>query len=844
MSNPNNVSDLPPLGGVKIETLTAISYSAKDKLAPKGTIWYGSTDGCVYISEKPSPTSPFGLISRVPTAVSNFQVYSIYHFENPKAAIIHWLGGSGQPGPVQIIYPGALKNTIIDEANRVVCYSSPKKSIFAIVTGLDVTVYEFVAQIPVVKQKFQSQYRIISMEICENSICYYANGVYNQYYFESEETVQLSQIAVETPFVYRVSPSSFLIGYKEFMVITGEKGSSGTMLQYDKENGFPNNALGYQDNFYIFFEKKFYRYPLVQEETTEPLLFDIPNVRFMTMVDDDLVVVTDERIKIIGSMPQAGEIADVILKNKSSQIDQMLSKLSRPICSQVVYDVFLVLWGRGHQHEALELISRHLLISNIDYIISLYPLLNNTNPVTEGLEKVLDAKDPKFIDDYLKFLSFVRTEYSRDNIAHEPKTLVMVNTALAQCYAAKSQCRQLDELIREGNLDMSLLQDFINKCQTTKVVNIIPAYAIYLANTGEPEKAFDIWHQLDDAMISHNKNNPMFITEASYAIQKFRDSDKLKGSLSWILKREKNPPELAINALLSPNHDTDTVQKWIRDNNLEKYKMQYCIYISTQKENKIRGNGIANETFLSLINILSEIDNDNFNTEKLLFTNAFKANGSKSKQEAKDEILNIAIEILRTHPESTNPNEAFKNLNDKVDKKVLYLLYQFTEKYDKAIDLFTSDGTFPIADIQKFCRDAPNPEKAFSIALNKIDQKDIVAKYAGFIQDNLSYMNVAEVLQMIPSNAPIKKVRSIISSAYNLLTMRSHNLDNRISITKSIIRDQTFEKSLLQTNYCTLQKNMKCEKCNQNLLDDQICVMVPGGSDGKVYHSRCKPTLK
>ena len=214
MSNPNNVSDFPPLSGISPKSITSIAYSSKSDYVSQGTIWYGTSDGTVYISEKPSPFAPLSIISKIPTAITNFLVYSIYHFEKPKVAIVHWLGGSGQPGPVQIVYPGCIRNTISKEANRVVCYSSPSTSIFAIVSGLEVTVYEFISQIPIEKLKFQATGRIIAIEICEESICYYANNVYNQFYFSNEETVQLSQIPVDTPFVYCLTPTSFIIGYK------------------------------------------------------------------------------------------------------------------------------------------------------------------------------------------------------------------------------------------------------------------------------------------------------------------------------------------------------------------------------------------------------------------------------------------------------------------------------------------------------------------------------------------------------------------------------------------------------------------------------------------------------
>ena len=348
--------------------------------------------------------------------------------------------------------------------------------------------------------------------------------------------------------------------------------------------------------------------------------------------------------------------------------------------------------------------------------------------------------------------------------------------------------------------------------------------------------------QLDDILAKDGKYNPLFLTEASYAVQMFKNSNIFTETLDWLMMRDQNKPELAINALLSVNHDSSAVKEWLESKNLQKYQMKYFVFIASQTENKARGSEVANDTFISLIKILAEIDDPNFNNERILFTEAFtKGDETNFKDIAKEEIINIALKIFNNHSNLINSNEALKYITEKIDKRILLAIYRANKMYNEAIDLFTKDGSFPTDEIQEFCRNSLESEKAFSSALNRIPKDELIAKYCTFIEDNLIYMDPIEVIKMIPIDSRIKKVEKIISMSYNILASRIHNLENQISITKSLIRDSQFEKSNLQTNYCTLQKNQKCKKCNQVILEDQICVMAPGGCDNDVYHTRCKP---
>lgn len=908
MTNPDNSFDIPT--PFPPETITSIAYYKPNlsKFVPNGNLWIGTRDGSLYIAEEVIGSRiSFIFRSTMRTARKNFLVKEIIPvYEDPPCTLVHWVGGNNQPGPVQVIYPGGIRVQIFEEANHLLyttrnktkVSSSDNRGLIAIVSGESVTFFEFIGDMVIEKSKIEqlTDGFIEAIELGENSLLYFAKGRYHKYDLNDGTDTKISTSTIGelknkiNPFIVKVTPKTFILGYKEFMMIIGLKTREGeAMIQYDKNNRIPNRILIFRDVMYQFFGNIFTRQPIIPPQAgADPQVFNFNDVSLSCMVNDNLVIVTPTSVLIIGTIPQPSDMANKIIECGEiyDEFEDLMKKLSNEQVSEIVSDIFDILWQNEKYEIAFDLISTHLILNNVNKYISLMPILiievpdeNAINVSTNAKNqqanfdadqtssqkgnqsklKPLEENDKRYLNKMLDFLIFTRSMYMK-NVFKFRDLIRDVNTALAQCYAAFTKTRELDELIAENHLYLKPLQFFIK--ERAKLLPLNPSYAILESNIGEVDDAINIWQKLDHALAKNNKYNPMFITEASFAIQKLKDSTNLISYLNWVLERDPNSPELAINAILSVNHDPSEINNWLSSKGLDNYKLRYSVYIVTQStvtnsNYKVavsagKASSLANETFIPLLKILADIDNSDFDLNRLQFTKSSKSGttGGIYKLNAKKEIFQYLMQILELHADSINETEAEDHITDNMDIKIKYTLYRVKRMYEKGLKLMLKNANdskdnfvFPTEKVEEFCRLAPEPDVAFSVLIKMIDPNDLIPKFKQFILDNLVYMNLVELVSNIPKNLKINEVQLILKKAYNILQSRVYSLDNQISIAKSIKVDTQYRKTQLQANFCYIKKEITCAKCGNKILEEQQFVMAPGGTNMLVYHPRCKPAL-
>jgi hypothetical protein len=708
-----------------------------------------------------------------------------------------------------------------------------------IATAVDkmIQVFKFSHNTPLRLFEHNTGTPVSALAASDDSIVYCADHSYYLLKFGDRSCVKLPPSPVSSTFAHEIAKNSFLLGYQDFMLLAGLGDEKGQMLKYDKSLGIPRRILPYEQVIYQFFDTQFTRVPVKQTEVSEPLIFNIPNVSAATMIGDNLLIVNPEAASLIGSMPRPAEIAQSIIDGRTTAFENLMSKLSRDIASETSFSVFVELWRSRAFETAINFISRHLVVGSIVSILSLFPIiqLQNEQPAQLALPPLTDVSAP-ILKTLAQFLRFTKSEYLKDSIGMAE--IPAINTALAQCLAGTGQCRELDRLIKDGNLDLRSLVAFCTA--NTKTLPIGPGFAVLQGNTGDVEKAMTLWRELDDLC----STNPMFVTEASFTLQNLRDSSKLVNYLDWILKRDPNPPKTAINALLSVNHDPAVVSGWLKANNLTGYRMRYCTFIVTQ-ENRARGRVVAHETLLHLLDILSDIDDKKFDVGRLDFTAASEElRGSKLRAEAKKEVTQLVFLLLEAHAESINGAEALEHARN-VSNEVLLAIYRAKHQYNEALELITNEGdTFPIEEVQEFCRRAPDPPAAFSVVLRLIGADNLLAKYAAFVGENLQWLNLAELVSTIPSDTKVAALSELLKAAYSLLMQRKLSLASQIAMSESLLLDEKYTRANVQTLYCTIARGMTCPTCHQAIADDVQCLMAPGASDGLVYHVRCKPAFK
>ncbi|OHT14904.1 hypothetical protein TRFO_14699 [Tritrichomonas foetus] len=859
MTNPNNVSTI--VTPISAEDITAVAYFKPGGFITSGNVWFGSRDGSLYVAQHPPGNmSEFIFRCRLQTARQNFSVNKILSVRDPSCVIVHWIGGSGQPGPVQLIYPGGIRVKVVDEANDAYFYDNKTTKYLVVVVGQKIRVYNFQSNVLLFKNEYDLTTIPTACDLARNSFIYYGNGCYSQIDLLTGSIVKLLSSAARKPFVYRIDDrksdtdsTKVFLGDNDFIRVTSLDGKEPGQVQYDRTHRIPNFMLPCQNCLYQFFGKIFTRADFSGENATkndvnDAQVFNIPDVSKATMVDDCLLIISSNSVQIVGTMEDPSTFAKRIVEGQAAEVDNLLSKLPNEQASQTTLSIFDALWRLEKRVEAFSLLSRNLIVSEINRIISLVPILivsesNTQQNASKSNLKPVSEDDKSLLEHVMQFLSFTHDKL-RNKVKYSAE-YKYTNTALAQCYASFSKTRELDALIKEGKLDLKIFQQFLTK--RGKLLRMAPAGAVLKSNVGEVADAMAIWRQLDDALKQNGQINPLFISEASYTLQMSKDSTNLAKDLDWIYERDPNKPELALNAILSVNHDSEIVDKWIKSKNLESLKLRYSVFIVTQPSTP-RGSTLANETFISLLDILSKIDSSDFDIQQIQFTQAFLKKTADQgndaiKSEAKEEIVQYELQILNQHSNAIVQDDVKSHLNDNIDKRIIFALYRVKGEYETGIQLLTANNEFPQETIEEFCRLAPEPPKAFSVLLRHINKDELVPKYYNFILGNIEYMDLAELVSLIPRTHRVKEVQVLLKKCYNLLHTRLNSLYTQIAVAKSMQVDMKYRKVKELSNYCLMETGAKCAACGEIIPDGQQFVMTPGGINQEIYHPKCKPTI-
>ena len=857
MTNPSNIKDIQlPLDP---SSITAIAFYPSCTNVPAGSLWLGARDGSIAICEKGRvERDPLVLRCKLQTTRVNYPVREMLPVLEPQAMLCHWTIDNMRPGPVEAIYPGGVRCQLSEKANILSVSTKRDAPIVGIVTYdsetevSEIQLMKFTGPVAACYYKQHVKGLVEAFAVTDEHFVYLAEGLYRMYKYDIKcEAKMMSSPAGVFARAFPLSENRSIIGYNEFILVVGNYISKGLMEKY---SGTPTAVLPAKDAVYIGYEDRL-EYKKISKDGIEqrPVQFEVAGVKCMTVMEDQLVVVTPHGCKLIGSIPKPSEMVDMILEGEEgeAEVDGIINKLSQEAASECTYNVFQELWNRGSKEnqasfreKALSMATKHLVIGYTSRIVGLVPIIRQTK-APEDLDGMVPVEDlDKSLIPYLcEFLQFTRSHYLKESAANFVNEMPVIDTALAQCLVALNKCRDLASLLEEGNVNALLVKTF---CQANSShMSVGPGYAVVLTFLDDVDEAMKLWIKLEDIVSKGGRQvNPMFVDEASYTLRKLKDSTQLAPYLKWLLTKDPTPPKRAINALLSVDHDPAIVNAWLKQNNLMDYRMRYYCFIVCQSS-KARGASVAAETLNFLLDILSEIDDDSFDAKRLDFTNASQIpelDRIEMLIEAKKEITNTVLQILDMHGDIIDGSAALFHCGGNIDRKVILTIHRVKKQYTDGLQLLRKNDRFALDEVQEFCRAAPEPPLAFSAFLQLLEPDKVIKEYAPFIEENLPWMNLTELIRLIPSNSRIKAVTPIVKTAFNLLMQRKMSLDMQIAMTESMLVDSRYRKSVQQSNYCTIEKNAKCATCGRAITVDQQSFTPPGGADQEIYHQKCKPT--
>ena len=367
MTNPNSITEIQLnhecLRSSKIKSICLYQSKFHDDIQ---NLWIGTDDGIIAVGNKPmegrNEFKPFYLIKNSP----NNTVKKIYPFLSQDSVLVHLIDKTNSDGVVKIIHSGGIVIDVVDGVRQVVCYDGLNSGYFAVVKGLNIIVYKFAQKICDVLFSIKTQGRIQALDINEFSILYFINECYEMIHFDDINKVEkISKSIVQNPFVFSISKDRFLIGFKEFMIITENKTESEVLFNYDKEYGSVNLALGY-NKFYCFYDNLFTLKSFKQND--DKIIFNIPNVSDASIISNDLVILSN-KIRIVGNIPKPKDMEPLISSVKDIDIiNDILKNIDKVTYSQIIYDLTVCLCNANKKHEALALVSKFLVNDIISFI--------------------------------------------------------------------------------------------------------------------------------------------------------------------------------------------------------------------------------------------------------------------------------------------------------------------------------------------------------------------------------------------------------------------------------------------------------------------------------------------
>lgn len=830
MTDPSNIQQIKDI--IKPSDATAVTYF-------RDLLWVGDKTGNVYVASKTDKggKSSFTIKYTLSPIIRNHLIKTLIPVEDPCVMIVHYTTLADAPGPVEIVRRGGIRTTIPQNASIALTSGKKANPRIVLVNDKAITGYCFCGGVLLQDFTFDAPSKVRAAAMTEKTVIYCCDKTYYSYDISTKATRELASALISTPIVHNIGNNQLLVTYQEFMNIQGGTyDANGETTNYHPTYGPPLAFYGPEKALYQFFQKNFIRSNLLTTEASS-IVFDVPGVRLYTMIKTDLLIITNDAWKIVGSIPPPSDLLEMLTGGQAERVYKLLTALSPDQASESAIGIFNLMWPKD-QMGALDFLTKFTWLSHPRELLSLFEDLKLPGTRKARISPTIQiAGNKNYINIYTK-LAEVLEKNVNDYVNEGLPSIVIryATTALAEVYAIIHETRKLNDIIIQNNeesLDKETLWNFVETANSEKKFPVSPALAVLKTRKGDISEAVNIWKQLYETT-----KDTAYLTNCSFTLQECSDQDFFIKTIDWIYP---NCPSAAINSLLSKNHDTTMVLNWLAKNNREQERILYIDYLMCLPD-YTPSVQLIDECFKKYIILLSGFDSDKYKEEDIKFTSAAriqKLTGNELKAAAKEEINTKAIRILEQHSKFISAEKYLSYINSSIDPKIALTIYRVTGKYLEALTLILKGkDPIPFEEVEEFCRAAPDPPQAFQAAFTLIGADKLFDKKCEFISRNISYIDPVSTIKMIPKDTPVKQVADVIRILFNLLVQRNESLDKQIAVTESMKVDAEYKLAKARSSSVVIDKTTVCATCGKPINDGQIYV----DPDGTVYHGNetCK----
>jgi hypothetical protein len=275
MTNPNRVHSIKtPIG---VSHISSVAFNPRSVGSSSGQVWFGSDGGDIFVCPQPGVDTDILMCTyKCAKPCANFHVHGIFPIDVPACVLAHWLGGTGQAGPVDLIWPGGVRTRVVDEATLAQPSFRPRDPKVAVIIRERIRVLTFCGF--GLRELFvhTAPNPIAAFSFGDDCFVYFAGAAYHLFVCSSQTVVRLNPAPINKPLVTTLSPTSFVLLYKEFVLVAGQGDEKGHILKTDAAHRLPSKFLSGKDAVYLFYDVhqiKLHRSDLIDRPSSgDPLL--------------------------------------------------------------------------------------------------------------------------------------------------------------------------------------------------------------------------------------------------------------------------------------------------------------------------------------------------------------------------------------------------------------------------------------------------------------------------------------------------------------------------------------------------------------------------------------------
>ena len=379
MTDPDNIQEVSFVGEkLSIKNITALCFF-------NGSLWIAQYQNefsrterniiCIADRTEHNFRTRFSL----PISFKDHFITDFHAIPYPEAMLVHYKCiNDTSLNPVEIIYPTGLRTLISRNANFVLTNFPPPNlpelssmantdqkdppNIIALITDNNIYFYTFLGNLLVFNPNcvYAAPGPITAADMTKKFLIFSCNNKYFRVDFWNDwdsagkkNPIPLQDSSVTHAIVKTISPTSIVILYSESMIIISEEKSESIPYSQGRKNPiflYGNESFMYQ---------VFYDCILGGDIRKSPITFGRPDAKILCSVGQDLLVKTEDKLYMIGTLPHSMKLVEQIRGGREDEVQELLEKQPLESRSSAMYELFKLLWKHRDYASALRLITKN-----------------------------------------------------------------------------------------------------------------------------------------------------------------------------------------------------------------------------------------------------------------------------------------------------------------------------------------------------------------------------------------------------------------------------------------------------------------------------------------------------